>query len=140
MADPIVLRVEEEQIILKESGRGLPGRNGRDGVSPDIKVGTVTTVEPDQPAAVHKSGTQQNVIFDFDIPKGEPGASGGGTWGSITGDIADQTDLKNALDAKANTAELGGIVVRPDYIISTTDLVDGVSALETGKLYFYYEA
>ncbi len=138
MADPIVLRVEEEPIILKESGRGLPGLPGRDGVSPNISVGTVTTVEPDQPAAVRKSGTQQNVILNFDIPKGEPGASGG-SWGAITGDLSDQTDLQEALEGKANAADLGGIVVRPDYTISTTDLTDGVSALETGKLYFYYE-
>ena len=29
--------------------------------------------------------------------------SGGGTWGSITGTLSDQTDLQNALNAKANT-------------------------------------
>ena len=139
MADPIIIHVEEEEIILKETGRGIPGRDGQDGISPNFIIGEVNTVEPDQPAAVRKSGTQQNVILDFDIPKGEPGASGGGTWGAITGDIEDQTDLKNALDAKADAADLGGIVVRPDYTISTTDLTDGVSALETGKLYFYYE-
>ncbi len=34
----------------------------------------------------------------------------------------------------------GGIQVRPNYVISTTDLEDGVSALATGKIHFYYEA
>ena len=33
-------------------------------------------------------------------------ASGGGTWGSITGTLSDQTDLQEALDAKATAIEL----------------------------------
>lgn len=63
--------------------------------------------------------------------------AGGGTWGSISGDLEDQTDLQDALDEKANSADLGGIVVRPDYTISNVDLTDGTSPLESGKLYFY---
>lgn len=72
-----------------------------------------------------------------------------------------EEELQEALEGKADTADLGslayknkadystdidnaptlgGIQVRPDYTISTTDLTDGVSSLETGKLYFYYEA
>ena len=31
---------------------------------------------------------------------------GGGTWGSITGTLGDQTDLQNALDAKADKADI----------------------------------
>lgn len=33
-------------------------------------------------------------------------AGGGGTWGSITGTLTDQTDLQSALDLKANTTDL----------------------------------
>ena len=32
MADPIIIHVEEEEIILKETGRGIPGRDGKDPV------------------------------------------------------------------------------------------------------------
>ncbi len=39
----------------------------------------------------------------------------------------------------SNRPTLGGIHVRPDYTVSTTDLTDGTSALATGKLYFVYE-
>lgn len=35
---------------------------------------------------------------------------GGGTWGSITGDISDQTDLQNALDLKADSSDLNNKV------------------------------
>lgn len=34
------------------------------------------------------------------------GESGGGTWGSITGTLSDQTDLKAALDNKAETSDI----------------------------------
>ncbi len=37
-------------------------------------------------------------------PQGDPGVN---TWGSLTGTLSDQTDLQNALDDKANTADLG---------------------------------
>ena len=62
-----------------------------------------------------------------------------GVWGQITGTMSNQTDLQTALNSKANIADLGGIQVRPDYIISSTDLVDGTSSLASGVLYFYYE-
>lgn len=37
---------------------------------------------------------------------GEPIGGGAGTWGSITGTLSDQTDLKNALDAKASISSI----------------------------------
>jgi hypothetical protein len=55
-------------------------------VNPEGATGTVLTKQAD--------GT-----FAFETPTG-----GGGTWGSITGTLSDQTDLQNALDAKANLA------------------------------------
>lgn len=36
-----------------------------------------------------------------------PQGATGGAWGDITGDLADQTDLQGALDAKANAGDLG---------------------------------
>lgn len=36
-------------------------------------------------------------------------------WGSITGTLADQTDLASALGAKANTADLGAVATSNDY-------------------------
>ena len=38
------------------------------------------------------------------------GGGGGGTWGSITGTLSDQTDVQNALNAKADTA-----IIAPDF-------------------------
>lgn len=36
----------------------------------------------------------------------DAGGIGGGTWGSITGTLSDQTDLQNALNAKLNTSDV----------------------------------
>jgi hypothetical protein len=39
----------------------------------------------------------------------EPGDSGGGSWGSITGTLSDQTDLQDALDAKQDALTIDTI-------------------------------
>lgn len=41
------------------------------------------------------------------VPAGGGEGGGGANWGEIGGDLADQTDLKNALDAKADASSLG---------------------------------
>lgn len=37
---------------------------------PNISIGNVSTVEPDQPASVSKSGTVKNPILNFSLPRG----------------------------------------------------------------------
>lgn len=59
--------------------RGPQGKNGIDGVSPSVRVGTVTTGQPGSQASVVNSGTTSNVILDFTIPcgaDGQPGLAG----------------------------------------------------------------
>ena len=60
------------------------------------------------------------------IPKAPTAAAGTNT-----------TQLATTAFVQAHTH--GGIEVRPNYTVSTTDLTDGVSTLASGKLYFYYE-
>ena len=47
-------------------------------------------------------------------PQGPAGPSGQGAWGTITGDITEQTDLQDALDLKADTADLGDMATVDD--------------------------
>lgn len=49
---------------------------GSDGKPASISIGSVKTVEADQPAKVSNSGTSANVVLDFEIPKGRPGLPG----------------------------------------------------------------
>lgn len=43
-------------------------------IVPNIQIGTTTTGSPSTPASVVNVGTDLNPIFNFTIPKGDPGA------------------------------------------------------------------
>ena len=49
------------------------GLKGNPGETPDIEIGTVTTLEPDQDATATISGTTPNLTLSLGIPKGTPG-------------------------------------------------------------------
>lgn len=49
---------------------------GEDGRPAFISIGSVRTVEPDQPVKINNSGTSANVVLDFEIPKGRAGLPG----------------------------------------------------------------
>ena len=53
--------------------QGLPGRDGIDGITPNLQVGTVTTLPSGQNATVTQSGTKEDPIFNFSIPRGDKG-------------------------------------------------------------------
>lgn len=40
-----------------------------------VQVGTTTTLDPDQDATVSNSGTNKDAVFNFGIPKGDPGTA-----------------------------------------------------------------
>lgn len=47
--------------------------------------------------------------------KGDTGATTGASWGYITGNITDQTDLKNALNSKVNANYLSTVAISGSY-------------------------
>lgn len=59
---------------------GAPGAKGADGKAATVSVGTVTTLQPGQPATVNNSGTENAAVLNFGIPQGQSG-SGGTTGG-----------------------------------------------------------
>ena len=59
--------------------QGAPGKDGKDGVTPQLSIGTVTTLEAGSNATVSMTGTTEAPILNFGIPKGADGAGGGGT-------------------------------------------------------------
>lgn len=48
----------------------LESLKGEDGITPNISIGTVATLEAGQQATVIKRGTKEEPVFDFGIPKG----------------------------------------------------------------------
>lgn len=66
---------------------GAPGAKGDPGESATVTVGETVTAEPGTPAKVENTGTPQNAILKFTIPKGEkgdPGTGGGGSGDDLT--------------------------------------------------------
>lgn len=57
--------------------------------------GYITDAPSDSKEYARKNGAWAEVV-----------GGGGGTWGSITGTLSNQTDLKNALDSKLNASEI----------------------------------
>lgn len=57
--------------------QGVEGPKGDPGVTPNIQVGTTTTLEAGSQATVTQRGTAENPIFDFGIPKGADGSGSG---------------------------------------------------------------
>ena len=55
------------------------------------------------------------------------------------GDLATLNSINYSDNYITNKPLLGGIEVRPNYIISNNDLEDGVTSITSGILYFYYE-
>lgn len=47
--------------------------NGTDGVTPNIQIGTVTTLEPGQQATATITGTPENPLLNLGIPQGQKG-------------------------------------------------------------------
>lgn len=64
------------QFGIPKGETGAAGVDGVDGQAATISVGSTTTVDPDESAAVVNSGTSQNAILDFSIPQGVQGIQG----------------------------------------------------------------
>ena len=110
-----------------------------------VKVGTTTTLPPGSNATVSNSGTQSNLVLDFEIPRGDKGDEGPqgpeGPEGPAGKDGEDGQDGKDGKDAKINGVNT--LTLNTTYGISLsqsgntatisgkeiTDVVDGISSL-----------
>lgn len=80
---------------------GAPGAKGADGKAATVSVGTVTTLQPGQPATVNNSGTENAAVLNFGIPQGQSG-SGGATGGCAAFKIINGTTI----DVNAEMVEI----------------------------------
>lgn len=67
MSNDLKIRLRQPQMlrIALQPGNFL--------VTPEISIGTVTTLPPNQPASVVITGTVKQPVLNFGIPKGDPG-------------------------------------------------------------------
>lgn len=61
--------------------KGEKGDPGLDGVTPNIQIGTVQTLEPGQDATATIAGSPESPLLNLGIPKGEKGDAGSGGGG-----------------------------------------------------------
>lgn len=69
--------------------QGPAGADGSPGTSASVSVGSTTTLPAGSKATVTNSGTSQNAVLNFGIPKGADGIGGGGSLelGTVAGDF-----------------------------------------------------
>ena len=74
---------------------GAKGDKGDPGATPNLTIGTVTTLEAGQNATASMGGTAESPVLNLGIPrgaKGEPGEGGGGSVDIVTTVSASSTD------------------------------------------------
>ena len=64
------------QLVAQKGEQGEQGIQGIQGATPNIQIGTVETLNPTEQATVTQTGTLENPIFNFGIPKGVQGQDG----------------------------------------------------------------
>lgn len=70
--------INEIETIKQDVEEGkYNGKDGVDGKTPNISIGTVTTLESGAEAQVTQTGTIEEPVFNFALPSGEKGEAGG---------------------------------------------------------------
>lgn len=120
--------VEDEdtgKLFMKESGgmsfltdlsgvQGIQGVKGETGLTPKLTIGTVKTGEPGTEVSVTITGTAENPIINFVIPRGDVGKVENVYAGSIPyASESDENTIKDIIDDLQETVE--------NAIIQTTD-------------------
>ena len=97
--------------------QGEPGTPGAAGANASVTVGSTTTGAPGSSAAVTNSGTEQNAVFNFTIPRGEKGDTGAQ---GPQGDIG-PTGATGAPGAPGAGVKVGGLTGQVLQKASNTD-------------------
>lgn len=94
------------KMIVRDNERGPQGDQGEAGEAATIRVGNVYTTNPGTSAAIMNTGTDNDAVFDFYIPKGEKGERG--------------TDGQDGQDGAVHYTAGPGIIITNDNIIEAT--------------------
>lgn len=103
---------------------GAPGANGQDGTPQWQGAWSAGTYEAGEAVShggssyvANTATSQEPPGGDWDVlaAKGDAGSGGASAWGDLTGTLSDQTDLQNALDAKADVSSLAAVATSGDY-------------------------
>lgn len=75
-ANSVAAELIQDKATGKFNGKdGKDGAQGKDGVTPNISIGSVETVGSDENADVTATGTTTNVVLNFKLPRGKQGTN-----------------------------------------------------------------
>lgn len=77
--------------------QGQQGPKGDTGATPNLQIGTVTTLSAGSNATASISGTAENPLLNLGIPKGADGSGGSGSFGEDGGYYAPSVDTSGNL-------------------------------------------
>jgi hypothetical protein len=98
---------------------GADGAPGKDGVTPDIKIGTVTTLPAGSAATASMGGTAAQPTINLGIPKGADGANANVTKDAVVGALgftpisADDVPVKSVNGATGEVKSTFYVMVTP---------------------------
>lgn len=111
--DTPLLRYDNGYIQYSYNGKVWYNIVDKSELTPDIKVGAVTTLSAGSKASVTKSGTNTNPVLDFKIPMGNTGAKG------EKGDGWQLKGFVDSVDALPSSGSVGDL-----YLVGTSEPYD----------------
>lgn len=122
----IATYVEANKASLKgdKGDKGENGTNGKDGVTPNITIGTVTTVKAGGNATASISGTTSNLVLNLGIPKGTDGTNGTVDSSNYYNKTEINTKLKNMEEGLIEVAYSSSVQIADSrsYLDATGDI------------------
>lgn len=97
--------------------KGDKGDKGDPGATPNLSIGTVTTLEAGQNATASITGTAESPILNLGIPKGakgEPGQGGGGSGVDIVTSVSASSTDEQVPSAKCLYDLVGNVTAQID--------------------------
>lgn len=118
-----------------EVNRGLIGPQGPQGAdgAQGVSVTGVTLISTVGIDKTYRMTFSNNTYFDYVVKDGVAGTTV--PWGGITGTLSNQTDLKNALDAKQDTLTAGTHIDIDNGTISVVGMPTKTSDLLNDSLF-----
>lgn len=110
---------------------GNPGPQGETGATPQLTIGTVTTLDPGEDATVTITGTAEAPVLNFGIPKGEQG-DGSTSGGDLPATTAADSGKAPTVNAAGTGYELTGpyaplsAAIRPTASGNPVNITDSV--------------
>lgn len=95
---------------IPKGDKGDKGNTGATGATPNISIGEIETLQPDQEAYVEldESSTAEAPVFNFGLPKGETGSIENVYGSTIEMTTQDSTKVSTAINSKLNANQGAG--------------------------------